>query len=396
MPTPLPRPAPSLTSGQRGTADQPTSRLKLDVKDEIVFWEPEATTFQYLTRGIKERDIAKSYIKEWLESEPYPIEATVSGAQTIGDTAIELQAGQGTRFYAGCLLMNRRTRETILVSSVATDTLTVVRALGDTVSSTMIDGDTLEFVATAFEEGSDVATIRSVQEGRNFNLTEIFKTSFGYTGTDGAVSLYGGKDPENEAKKAGLEHKRQIERAMFFGKRFTRTGTGGKPQRAMGGLEYYIQSNVFDFSGAPLTTRSVTEALEVAMKYGAGGYEQNGKVYKWLFCSRRWATELELLWHDKIQIRTADELMGLKVREYQSTHGSISIVPVNIFNGEHSGFAFCVDMNHVAYCPLEGRDTTLYKNRQSPGIDGETDEFITEATLRVEVEAAHSLWKLAA
>lgn len=396
MPTPLPRPAPTLTSGQRGTADQPTNRLALDVKDEIIFWEPEATMFQTLTRGINERDIAKSYIKEWFESEPYPIEGTVSGAQTVGDTSIELLAGQGTRFYAGMVLLNRRTRESILVSSVSTDTLTVVRAMGDTISSTMADGDVLEFVATAFEEGSDVSTIRSVVEGRNYNLTEIFKTACGWTGTDGAVTLYGGKDPENEVFKAGLEHKRQIERAMFFGKRFTRTGSGGKPQRAMGGLEFYIQSNVFDFSGAPLTTRSVTEALEVAMKYGEGGYEQNGKVSKWLFCSRRWATELELLWHDKIQIRTSEDMMGLKVKTYQSTHGDVNIVPMNIFNGEHAGYAFCVDMNHVAYCPLEGRDTKLYPDRQGNGYDAKTSEYLTEATLRVEVEGAHSLWKLAA
>ena len=395
-PVVFPRTSPTIVSGYRDPSlGVPTQRIKPDISDRIILWEPEAAPLLALLKGVRQKVAATQRQFDWIESEPYPSEVTISGSQTAGDTSIEVVTGQGSRVAPNMKLRNRSTGEIFLVTVVSTDTLTAVRGIGNTLGgAAMADGDVCDIIGTAFEDASDVGTSKTVKEGRDFNYTEITRTPFSISGRQSQTSFYGGSDKVSTAKKTAIEHKKRLEMSAFFGKRHSRTGTGGLEQTFTGGLEFFIASNVWDLAGAEPTHRAIVEALELYMRWGDGGIV-NGNGKKALFCSPRWLTILESVWHDKLRINQSDEVkkIGLKITEVETTHGTLMLIRQPLFVGALGQYAFLVDLNHVRYRYHQGRDTQLLENRQGPGIDGETHEWLTDAGWEVSVEGAHAIWK---
>lgn len=259
-PGPLPRSAPTLVSGLRASSSETANRIIFDAEDVIHRLEPEATPLITLTAGIKKRRMATQQRFDWFEVDPYPSELAVSGAQTAGDTSIEVQTGTGSRAAGSFVYVNRKTREVIRVTSVSTDTLTVVRGYGG-YSAAMTDGDVLELIGTAFEDGTGFGTMKSVQSANLYNYTQIFRTQYGLTGRMQNTDLYGGNDLTNQRKDQGILHKKLIEKAFFFGKRNLVAGSTG-PITTTQGLEASISSNVWDLNGQEPNQRSVVEFLE--------------------------------------------------------------------------------------------------------------------------------------
>jgi len=60
---------------------------------------------------------------------------------------------------------------------------------------------------------------------------------------------------------------------------------------------------------------------------------------------------------------------------------SISYRACRLFVEEYSGYAFLLDLNCFRYRFMANRDTKLMMNVQAPDVDGEIDQFITEAGL---------------
>ena len=394
-PGPLPRSAPTLVSGLRASSSETANRIIFDAEDVIHRLEPEATPLITLTAGIKKRRMATQQRFDWFEVDPYPSELVVSGAQTAGDTSIEVQTGTGSRAAGSFVYVNRKTREVIRVTSVATDTLTVVRGYGG-YSAAMSDGDVLELIGTAFEDGTGFGTMKSVQSANLYSYTQIFRTQYGLTGRMQNTDLYGGNDLTNQRKDQGILHKKLIEKAFFFGKRNLVAGSTG-PITTTQGLEASISSNVWDLNGQEPNQRSVVEFLEYVMKYGKGGnIGGSGAATKYAFCSRRWLTVIESFAHDQVRweyIGDKQTGVGINVGRFVTSHGSLMLTPVNIFDGEHGGYMFIVDLNHVRYVYHQGRHTKLMQDRQANDLDGYQEEYLTDCGLEVSLEAAHGLAK---
>jgi hypothetical protein len=386
-----PRPAPSLTSGFRDISQTLSNRVIADVADDILFYEPKSAPLCAITGAIRKKRKATQYQVNWIEKEPYPRKVTVNGAQTAGDVSVEVAVGQGTRVAANYVLMNLRTREHVLVSSISTDTLTVVRGIGGGAAA-MLDGDELVFTRAVFEDGADVGTMKGTQETNNYNYCEIIRRPYGFTGRQQNTDLYGGKDPVTERKAQGIEHMKDIEYAMLFGKRHSRTGTGGRLQTFMGGLEFFITSNVYDLNNTEPTFRSFNEWLEVAMQYGEGG-KRFGSGTKYFFCSDRWLTIIDGWKEDKLEMRVLDDKLDIEVAELKTSHGRVIIVPEPILSDDHAGYGFLLDLNHLRYTYHQGRDTKIYENRQGNGVDAYEEEYLTDVCLEVQLEGAHGLVK---
>ncbi len=62
-------------------------------------------------------------------------------------------------------------------------------------------------------------------------------------------------------------------------------------------------------------------------------------------------------------------------------------------SGQIGGMGFLIDMDYVRYAPLRDRDTKLLLNRQAPGDDLDSREYLTEFTLEFQQEACHALWR---
>lgn len=384
------RTAPTMVTDQRDYINTTSQRIKADVKDRIAFWEPEAAPLTVFTKRVKGRTRNVSqYSYDILEKEAQPRLVTVSGAQTSGDVSIELSAGLGSRISKYALLRNQRTSEVVWVSAVSTDTLTVTRAIGGAAQA-MNDGDTLDLLGSAYEDGSNKGTLKSIKETREYNLTQIVRRPFGFTGRQQVTGLYGGKDPVTERKWQAIEHRKDIEKLMFFGKRHDTTGPNSRQLSFMGGADFFIRSNRWNLGGVEPTERQFIEWLEYAMRYGQGG-NVDGPGEKLLFASPRWQTIIENFGRDKVRYTQGETTLGLKVGTYECVHGRLKIIRQPIFTGNDAQFAFMVDPNHVRYVHLEDRDTKLVENIQANDVDGYEEEYITDCGAEWEIEGSHAV-----
>lgn len=390
---PLPRPEPTTVSGYRAPEDQVAARLVVDMADRIIRYMPEATPFLTLTGGIKGKRKAFNLKFEWLEKDFKPRKLTVLGAQTDVDTSIELIVGDGNKLAARDVVKNLRTGELFLVSSIATDTATVVRGIGGP-GVAMLDGDTLLILASSYPDNSTMGTMKSIQEFPNFNYTQIFRTPFGFSGRDIVTELYGGDDVMTETKWQAVEHKRSIEYAMFFGKRHLIAAAGGVKQTTFtGGMEAGIATNVWNTAGVTLNSRVFNEFLEEGLKWGKGGRYQAGAATKYLLASARWLTEINSWAESKLEYRVLDKSIGFAAMEYKSPHGRVMLVPAPLLDEYHPDYAFLVDFNHVDYVYLRQRDTKLLRGREENDRDGEAYEYFSDCGLQLEFEQSHSLLK---
>lgn len=396
-PVPIPRDVPTIVTGARDPGTTVSQRIKADVKDEIVLYRPSAAPFQVLTRALRKKREVTQYAFDILEKDEFPRTSELDADATSSGTSLTLKSGHGGRVAANYVLQNTRTGEQVLVTAVSTDTLTVVRNISDVGSGQdMLAGDTLDFLRPVFADGADIGTLKSVKESRIYNYTENIRTQYGFTGRQMNTSMYGGMDPDTERKAQGIEHAKSIEKALWFGKRYSRTGSTGL-QTFTGGFFYWVQSNIWDLNGQKPTERGFVEYLEFAMALGKGGND-DGSATKYLFASRRWITEIEFWARDRIRIVDAGEAagkkrLGLKLGFFDTAHGTVVIVMEPIFDGPNADKAALVDMNHIRYAYHQGRNTKLLEDRGGNGVDGETEEYLTDCGLDIELEPAHGVLK---
>jgi hypothetical protein len=387
--SPNPRTEPTIISAYRGPEDHVAQRVVMDMKDRILLYQPEATPLLTLTGKIKGKRKAFNRKHEWLEKDFKPRKVTVSGAQTAVDTSIELVTGDGTKVAARDILKNLRTNELFLVTTMATDTATVVRGIGGA-GVIMNDGDVCIILGSSYPDNSTMGTMKSITEYANYNYTQIVRTPFGFTGRDLVTELYGGDDKMNETKWQAIEHKKSLEYFMWFGKRHIIAAAGGVHETTfMGGVDWALQTNVWNLGGTALTERIFNQFLEEALRWGKGG-RLNGSGTKYLFCSSAWLTELNQMAINRLQTKVLDSQIGFEASKYVSPHGTVYFVPVPLFDEYHPYAAYLLDLNHIDAVYLRQRDTKLLTGREANDLDGEAYEYFTDGGIEISEEFAHS------
>lgn len=386
------RTAPSTISGSRGHEQLNAARVVVDMQDDILLFQPEATPLLTLTGRMRRKREAVNPLFEWLEKDEYPRTLEVTAAYDSDDTSVSVTSGQEARVYANAVVQNVRTGELILVGGTSAGSLTsLTRGIGGGQSDGII-GDKLLFVFNAIEDGADTPAQRSIQEFNLSNRTQIVRTAFGFTGRDLVVELYGGRDEMTETKWQSIEHKRSIEYLQLLGKKHLITGT--HQQTFSDGLDNRIATNRWNIAGTDFTEDAFIAFLEHGMRWGKGG-NQNGKGTKYLLCSSRWLTEINGFARDRLQYRVLDDQIGFSAMEYVSPHGRVMLLHSPLLDYYHPERAYLVDLNHGRYVYLRGRDTKLHYDRQGNGIDGKVNEYISDVGSQWEFEHAHAALFLA-
>ena len=380
------RTVPTLVTGYRAPENTLTARVIADVSKTIYLYQPSSNPFTAIVGHLRKRRKATQYRFDWIEKDEYPREATIV---SDGATTLTFGTGEGSRFPAGSVLLNTRTREQVLVTTAAATTPTVTRAIGST-QSTMTAGDICVLTRVVAEDGATIGTLTSIAEAGIYNYTEIQRWPFGWTGRQVNTDMYGGSDVDLERKVAGIEHAKNIEQMFLFGGRHTMTGTHIRSMS--GGLEYFIKSNYWNLAGKRPTERAFVEFLEEAMRWGKGG-RQNGSGTKWLFHSARWGTEIEFWAKDRLEMKSLEKVMGLKIKKYVTTQGTIMLVSTPALDYNHPDMAFLVDLNHIRYVYHQGRDTKLLKGREQPSADAREEEYFSDIGVEVQLEGAHAILK---
>lgn len=377
--------------GLRDTSSILSTRVVADVKDAVTFIEPEATPLVSITRGIKKSRTATQYRYDWIERDPYPETVKVSGAQTSGDTSVEVITGDGDKVMVDGIYKNLRTGELIIASSEAADVITAVRGHGAVAAQAMVDGDILYLVSTAHADGGTLGSLKSVKERGEYNYTQIIRTAYGVTGRMQHTKLYGGADMSTERKAAAILHKKKVEKAFIFGSRDSRTHSTGKLQTTTGGILETLKTNRWNLGGQAPSWDAVCDVLAHQMRWGNGG-QTFGRGVKTLFCSSQWISLFGKILHNKVDYEPMHETLGVMVGAVKTPHGTINLVHEPIFDFFHEDLALLLDLGHISYVAHQGRDTKILKDRQANDEDSTKEELFVDCGIQVEVEMAHAVW----
>lgn len=390
---PLARTEPTNVSGYRTPDALNTSRVVVDMQDRILLYQPDVTPFLTMSGRVKGKRKAINRKFEWLEKDFKPRKLTENGAITDVGTTLNVAAGDGSKVSKNDYLRNTRTGDIMLVSSIATDALTVVRGIGGA-GVAGVDADVYVILGSSFPDNSLIGDMRSINEYNNFSYTQIFRTAFGFSGRDLVTELFGDTDKAIETKWQGVEHKKSIEYAAYFGKRHVIAAAGGVAERTFtGGLEWAIQSNVWNVGGVALNSRVFNEFLEEGLRWGKGGRLQGGAALKYLLCSSRWLTEINSWAESRLEYRVLDDEIGFAAMEYKSPHGRVRLLSSPLLDEYHPDYAFLIDFNHADYVYLRQRDTRLLDDRQENDRDGEAYEYMSDCGFQFSFEQSHALLK---
>lgn len=382
-----------IAQGNIDTEDNLAAEKIIDMDETIRQLRPDETQFTTMTSRTPSRAVS-SEKANWLEEDDFPRIVT-SAAALVGDTVLNLTAGQGKIVMGNDMLRNMRSGEMVRVVSVATDAVTVARGVGSIAAAAVNASDAWLVVADAQPQGSDFPTPRYLQRVLGFNYTEITRTTWGFTRTDTQIAKYGGKEPAKEAKRKAREHKRKWEAIGFFGARSYSAAVPPEnaPRGTAGGLVEFIQTNKIDANG-PLTPVFFDTFLTNVMPYGSTNKVLFASPVA-VMCFSSWVrVGMGTQWQPQ-----PDNVFGVKVDAFISgAYGYRIPVVVKkewaefpVTNKGYGGYAFLVDMDYVWRRPLDGADTKLLTDRQPAGKDTVNAEYLTEATYEIAQERAHGL-----
>lgn len=327
----------------------------------------------------------------WLEDDFFPNLSQLAASATSAETAVTVSASEGDYFRAGDLIRFQDTGEIAEVVSVATDTLTIDRSVGEIAAASAASTCKILIVSNASAQGADYGTLKVTNRVLNYNYTQIVRHPFGVTGTQEQIETYGAKGYlANETAKKGVEHKRALENMLWVGGRnYASSDSTGYS----GGVREFISTNVSASVGT-LSLSGLDAALEDIFQFGS--------MEKVIFAAPGPAGALSrLLSNNWVRARPEDKVYGAKVTAFvNGAYGaSVPVITKREWgregtgNEERGGWMVVIDLSNVRKRPLRNRSTRLLRERQGNGIDGTVHEFLTEMGLEFAVEKSHGILK---
>lgn len=200
----------------------------------------------------------------WLEQDmPVPRSALNAGIDNAV-TAVVLTAGGGVSFAAGDAV--RVGTEVMLITAVATDTLTVTRGALGTTAAAHLAADEVLGLGTYLDEG-DIGAQQFRGRDKFSNYTQIWTSAVSMTRTGQVIPKYGvPSELGNLTAQVILSEGINMEHSLLYGVKFE-----ADPRRSTGGLTEFITTNVINnaASGDWLTIGEIENRQQAA--YDLGG-----------------------------------------------------------------------------------------------------------------------------
>lgn len=375
-------------SGQRLTTNVLSDQIAIDLGNEIDLLEPDSQPLAVFSRRAgKSATVAPKF--SWLTDASRARYTAINNSGGYTTSATSIAVDSGADIAAQDTILNTRTGELMRVTAVSTNTLTVVRGVGNSGTGVaMNDNDEILTVASAAVEGDVSKDPQSNNPEKVTNYTQIFREPFAESGTMMATgNQVNPVDFTLQAKKAGIEHAKNIEYALLLGHKDAATVSGAE-LRTTGGVIPQISTNQTDAGGA-LTEDEWNSFLFTGMRY-------NSTKRALLLASGNVVMALNKFPASKQVTKNDDTTYGMNVTQWQSPFGTLSLVYHPLLEGsKYGGYGLCVDLDQVDYRFLAAngvsRDTKLYPNRQENDRDGRKSEYLTEAGCAWGNEKRHAL-----
>lgn len=298
----------------------------------------------------------------------------------------------GKQFRKGHVLLNMRTNEQMLVTSdqSAGTSVTVQRGFGEVAAATINDNDELRVIGNVNEQGGPLPTSVFYDPTERYNYCEIVRTPLSMTRT--AMMTHLRTEPQKKQAKieALMLQSIEMEKSLLWGQRYLTTGTLGKPMAKTRGLVRWITAdapaNDNTASGGTLNETELLGYLEPIFRYGS--------TEKLLLAGSTFLNVLTQIAKSGSQLNLepgTEVVYGIRLRRFITAFGDLLVKMHPLFN-EYSDWrqtGLILDVPNLRYRYVQ--DLGFFTNRQNPGDDARTDEFLAECGLEVHHAKTHGV-----
>ncbi len=361
--------------GTRDTTNTVTAKFKADVNEEMRWLEDDRSQLARLLSTLpKKQAIARQV--EWYTKEIMPKFDTLAVAITTAPaagTSETITVTNGGYWRPQEILQVPTSGENLLITNVAGNVLTVTRGWGGTPATVLINVQVLN-LGSAYPDSSVLELPRTTVPVRYTNYLQIFRDNVELSGTDIAIGEVGGEyagtDIDELREEMLLEHLRDINLSMWFGKAAS-SGT----RYSMGGIDSYIPSGQRLAVGGAMTRAAFEDFLRIyGFRYGA--------AMKVFACSYKVANVINAYATAVIRSTSGDTSHGIHLEEYVSIQGTLTVLPDRSIEGTiYDGYGYLLDMKQLRMRPL--RDTKLYVDVQQADKDAKGDTYLTQTSIDV-------------
>lgn len=329
----------------------------------------------------------------------FPSLVDSAAGELIGATTFTIVAN--SNLMPGMMFRNDTTGENIVINSVlSTTSVTVTRAVGTVAAAAWAANQTASMVGNAFEESSIRPAPLYIVPARTTNYTQIFRNSWGISGTVAATSTIAGDGNVAENKNdAAMFHAVDMEKALFFGQKFLGT-RNGQPFHTMDGL---VNRILTDASGNITTLGGTTNftqleaAIDPVFETATDPKVANERVMFVGGTARKVLNAIGRL--NGTYFLSADtNTYGLRYETFRLSRGQFNVIEHPLFNSNAvwKKMAVVVDLTSFALAYMQGRNTMYqeYGVTGTPvdnGMDAVGGTFTTELTTEIRNPSASAV-----
>ena len=385
--------------GMRGTGEFSSDFRPKNYRELFTLLEPNgnAPLNALLSMGSSESTDDPEY-KNFRDELPERVLTTSAAVADTSTGTVPVANGDDNKYaISGAILVNQTTGEVMHVTADYSATNVVVtRNIGGT-SHQIASGAKLFVAGFAAAEGASSPTAITFDATVASNYTQIFRTAFQVTNTLGSTYLRTGDKMDEAMTKALKLHMSDIERAMFFGKKHEANGSTNAPTRYTGGL-INSMTNVTD-----ITTDFASYGGGSAGNMTEEGFDdllissvfKFGSKQKIAFVGETVANHLQQIGKNRWRPTAIEGTYGVNLTQYETFAGDLMVHLHPQFRqlAHMKTSMVIVDFPYLSYRYLEGRDTQLLENRQSPDADTIKHEYLSECGLELLQDKVHSYIK---
>ncbi len=363
-----------------------------DVSDIIGIISPFETPF--LDHLGDPRREARSTVHEWIEDALLPNTDAINQTSFTpsATTATSVTVDNGPRFRPGDIIKAADSFEVMLVTAVATNTLTVVRGYGATTPEPLADNLKILIISNAALEGADAPAARFTNRVRNSNFTQIFSATVEVSGSQRAANTIGVQDElDFQIQERLRELLRDLENTVVNGVAPAADPQGSATtRRSMNGVLPSLSTNRFQPNtgpippGAGLSEDGLNEAvLNAAIRLI---WEQSSATIDTILVPGLQKRLINNFASDKRGFSPADTRFRDLVSVYESDFGVARVI---LSRAVPNDTVILLDSSRIDVLPLVGR-SFQFKPLAAQG-DRDAGQVLGEYTLELRNENAHGV-----
>lgn len=390
-------------SGRQDTNLILAAEREYDVEPELAWLEPNNAPLVKLLRGgnpatpgrpIRKEETTDSRFRVF-EKVPHGVWTAVNyttgytaGATTLVlDDVTHINVGWNLKVVGGEILH-------VTAKSNGDNSVTVARGAGATTAATTIaDNTPIYAIGNAQMENSDAPTELLVQNRSRDNFTQIFRRTIGASRTLMKTKLRTGNKMAEMKREDFLEFEKEMERAFIMGEPKEDLSTYPHPWRMTGGADYWIRNG-----GGSVTTATTTFTKQMWMTWTRTLFRY-GSDTKIVLCAPLIIEMLDYWKDSKLNMRPSEMYYNIRVAEWESGQGLLILVkdrelqysPAGDTTKGYGGSAYALDIKNIKYRYLTDSDMKYRENIIIGGKDGQTDEYLAEVGLEVQLPETHSI-----